>query len=41
MTRVEADLKKAGLLDEGMALTTNSRFNQVALGSAAPRDWIL
>ena len=31
MTRVEADLQKAGLLDERMALTTNSRFNQVAL----------
>jgi len=31
MDKVSADLTKAGLLDEGMALTTNNRFNQVAL----------
>ena len=31
MDKVTADFTKAGLLDEGMALTTNNRFNQVAL----------
>ncbi len=31
MDRVSEDMKKAGLLDEGMALTTNNRFNQLAL----------
>ena len=31
MDRIQTDLKKSGLLDEGLALTTNSRFNQVAL----------
>jgi HAE1 family hydrophobic/amphiphilic exporter-1 len=31
MDKISADLTKAGLLDEGMALTTNNRFNQAAL----------
>jgi HAE1 family hydrophobic/amphiphilic exporter-1 len=31
MTQVQQDLTKAGLLDQSMALTTNNRFNQVAL----------
>jgi HAE1 family hydrophobic/amphiphilic exporter-1 len=31
MNQIQGDLTKAGLLDQAMTLTTNSRFNQVAL----------
>ncbi|MGA2480767.1 MAG: efflux RND transporter permease subunit, partial [Spirochaetia bacterium] len=31
MNKVTADLQKAGLLDGGLSITTNNRFNQVAL----------
>jgi HAE1 family hydrophobic/amphiphilic exporter-1 len=45
MNRVTADLKAAGLLEGGLSVTTNSRFNQVALSQqllvAGPLTFLL